>query len=66
MTGMGSDGCEGLKLLKKTTDIKIIAQNEESCVVYGMPKAVVEAGIVDKIVHLQDISKEITTMLGGF
>lgn len=66
MTGMGADGCEGLKILKKTTDIKVIAQNEESCVVYGMPKAVIEAGIADRIVSLHDIPKEITTMLGGF
>lgn len=64
MTGMGMDGCKGLEKLKKYNKAAIIAQNEESCVVYGMPKAAVVAGIVDKIVSLQDISDEILKLMG--
>ena len=52
MTGMGKDGLEGLKLIKKKGGI-VIAQNEESCVVYGMPKAAVDEGIADAVLPLE-------------
>ncbi len=58
MTGMGSDGCKGLTNLKKMGGT-IIAQNEPSCIVYGMPRAVVEAGIADEIVPLDEIAARI-------
>ncbi|NLY42481.1 MAG: chemotaxis response regulator protein-glutamate methylesterase [Clostridiaceae bacterium] len=64
MTGMGNDGCEGLKKLKEKNNAYIIAQSKESCVVYGMPKAAVSAGIVDRIVPLDEISNVITKMVG--
>lgn len=47
MTGMGSDGVEGSRILKEKGGY-LIAQNEASCVVYGMPKAVVDAGLADE------------------
>lgn len=59
MTGMGSDGCKGLKNLKNMGGT-IIAQNEPSCIVYGMPRAVVDAGIADEIVPLEEIAARIT------
>ncbi len=55
MTGMGKDGLEGLRLAKKKGGY-VIAQNEESCVVYGMPKAVVDDGIADAVVPLDEIA----------
>lgn len=58
MTGMGSDGCKGLTNLKKMGGT-IIAQNEPTCIVYGMPRAVVEAGIADEIVPLDEIAARI-------
>ncbi len=58
LTGMGADGCVGATKLKKSGSI-ILAQNEKSCVVYGMPAAVVKAEIVDKVLDLQGISEEI-------
>ena len=58
MTGMGSDGCKGLTNLKRMGGT-IIAQNEPSCIVYGMPRAVVEAGIADEIVPLDEIAARI-------
>lgn len=64
MTGMGSDGCEGLKQMHSINNAQIIAQNEASCVVYGMPKSVVQAGIANKVVHLNDIAKEIVKIVG--
>lgn len=55
MTGMGCDGCEGMKKIKQHGGYSI-AQNEETSIVYGMPKAVVEAGLADEIRPLQDIA----------
>ena len=58
MTGMGCDGCEGMKKIKETGGYSI-AQNEETCVVYGMPKAVVDAGLADEIRPLNKIAEAI-------
>lgn len=56
MTGMGKDGLKGLKMIKSKGGY-IIAQNEESCIVYGMPRAAVDEGIVDSVQSLEDISE---------
>lgn len=58
MTGMGSDGCEGMKKIKANGGY-CIAQDEPSCVVYGMPKAVVDAGLSDEIRPLTQIAEAI-------
>ena len=58
MTGMGADGCEGMKKIKATGGYSI-AQDEQSCVVYGMPKAVVDAGLADEVRHLNKIAEAI-------
>ncbi|OQX17882.1 MAG: chemotaxis response regulator protein-glutamate methylesterase [Desulfobulbaceae bacterium A2] len=58
MTGMGSDGTKGLQTLKQKGAL-IIAQNQESCVVYGMPKAPVETGLADVVAPLDRIAAEI-------
>ncbi len=58
LTGMGNDGCKGLIALKRTGG-RVFAQNEETCVIYGMPKAVVDAGIADKVLPLEEIAGEI-------
>jgi two-component system, chemotaxis family, protein-glutamate methylesterase/glutaminase len=55
LTGMGSDGAMGMKALK-AIGAKTFAQDEESCVVYGMPKAAVELGVVDKVLPLSKIA----------
>jgi two-component system chemotaxis response regulator CheB len=55
MTGMGKDGVEGLKHIRSKGGF-VIAQDEESCVVYGMPRAALEEGIVDSILSLSNIS----------
>jgi len=62
LTGMGADGAEGL-LEMKQMGAGTIAQNEKSCVVYGMPKEAVKMGAVDKIVHLDSIADEIVRMV---
>ena len=58
MTGMGADGCEGMKKIKASGGYSI-AQDEGSCVVYGMPKAVVDAGLADEIRPLNKIAEAI-------
>lgn len=58
LTGMGNDGLKGAEAVKKQGG-RVIAQDEETCTVYGMPRAVVEAGIVDKILPAHEIAKEI-------
>ncbi|MBU0698522.1 MAG: chemotaxis response regulator protein-glutamate methylesterase [Proteobacteria bacterium] len=58
MTGMGSDGLLGLKLMKRN-GATIIAQDESTCVVYGMPKGPIEIGIVDVVAPLDKIADEI-------
>jgi two-component system chemotaxis response regulator CheB len=55
MTGMGKDGVDGLKEIKSKGGY-VIAQDEESCVVYGMPQMALEAGVVDSMVSLDNIS----------
>ena len=47
---MGSDGTNGIKQLSKRKDIYVIAQNEETCTVYGMPRVIKETGLVDEVV----------------
>ena len=58
MTGMGSDGTKGLEVLSQK-GATIIAQDEASCVVFGMPKAPIEKGIADVIAPLNKIADEI-------
>jgi len=54
MTGMGKDGFEAVKELKSTGGTTI-AQDEDSCVVYGMPKAIVDGNLADIIAPLERI-----------
>ncbi len=58
LTGMGADGAEGLLQMKKA-GAKTIAQDEASCVVYGMPKEAVKLGAADRIAPLERIPQEI-------
>mgnify|MGYP000859433668 CR=1 FL=1 len=62
LTGMGFDGARGMSLIKRYGG-RTIAQNEETCVVYGMPRAVVEMGLADKIAPLDQISGLIKELL---
>jgi len=59
MTGMGDDGASGL-LLMKQNGATTLAQDEGSCVVYGMPKVAVSKGAVTKSLDIEGIAKELT------
>ncbi len=62
MTGMGADGASGLWEMKQA-GARTIAQNEKSCVVFGMPKEAIKKGGVDKIVPLGEIAREALSMV---
>ena len=62
MTGMGKDGFEAVKNLKALGGYSI-AQDEESCVVYGMPKAIVDAGLADLVLPLEKIPEVINRVV---
>lgn len=64
MTGMGADGTKGILQLEQTNKIYVIAQDEESSTVYGMPKAIADAGAVDEVVPLKKIADAITKHVG--
>jgi two-component system chemotaxis response regulator CheB len=55
LTGMGDDGTQGCKLLNERGAF-VLAQDEASCVVYGMPRAVFEAGVVDHVASLANMA----------
>jgi two-component system chemotaxis response regulator CheB len=63
LTGMGSDGREGCRLLKQS-GARIWSQDEASCVVYGMPQAVTAAGLTDLEVALSDVAARIVAEVG--
>ncbi|MYN08072.1 protein-glutamate methylesterase/protein-glutamine glutaminase [Pseudoduganella aquatica] len=64
MTGMGDDGAAGMLEMRKA-GARTVAQDEKSCVVYGMPMEAVKLGAVDKIVPLGAIDREIMAQRGG-
>lgn len=59
LTGMGSDGCEAAGELKRAGGV-VWAQDEASCVIYGMPGAVVKAGIAERVLPLSEIANELS------
>jgi two-component system chemotaxis response regulator CheB len=63
LTGMGSDGVDGLKELKQKQSCYCITQSEKSCVVYGMPRAVDEAGLSDERLDIEDIPKRMQEII---
>ena len=64
LTGMGCDGTNGSASVKAGGG-KILAQDEATCVVYGMPRSVVESGNADKVVPLQEMAAEIVKYVGA-
>lgn len=64
LTGMGSDGSKGISLIKECKKVKVVAQNEDTCVVYGMPRAAKSAGVVDAMVPLEDVAGTMLKKIG--
>ena len=64
LTGMGADGTQGIQNLKSKKKIHVIGQDQATCTVYGMPKAVAQAGLVNQVVPLDDVAQEIILNIG--
>lgn len=64
MTGMGADGTEGIRNLKASKQVHVIAQDQPTSTVYGMPKSVVNAGLSDQVIPLEQIAQEIILNVG--
>ena len=64
LTGMGADGTNGILSLNRKKPIHVIAQDAQTCVVYGMQRAIAEAGMVDEMVPLEQVAKTITKNVG--
>ena len=62
LTGMGSDGASGLLEMKKA-GARTVAQDEKSCVVFGMPKEAIKIGAADKVVSLRNVTKTALEMI---
>ncbi len=63
LTGMGADGREGARALRKSGSL-IWTQDEDSCVIYGMPMVIAEAGLSDQVLPLRDIGPALTHVAG--
>lgn len=61
---MGADGTVGIQALKQKKKIYVIAQDEATSVVYGMPKMVARAGLTDEILPVTEIADTITKKVG--
>ena len=64
LTGMGADGTAGIKALSDEKKVFIVAQDEKSATVYGMPKAIARTGLCNSIVDLSDIPGQIIKNVG--
>lgn len=64
LTGMGNDGLEGVRALKQRGG-RALAQDDDSCVVYGMPKAIVDEGLSDEVVELESMAEAIMRNLNN-
>jgi two-component system chemotaxis response regulator CheB len=64
LTGMGHDGVEGLKIIKARGGY-VVGQDEATSVVYGMPRAAASAGLVDRVVALDDVARVMCELAGS-
>ena len=62
LTGMGHDGRDGMRFIKEKGG-KTLAQDEATSTIYGMPKAVIEAGLADKVAPIEKMAAEIVNMI---
>jgi two-component system chemotaxis response regulator CheB len=61
LTGMGDDGVEGLRDVRRTGG-QVLAQDEASSVIYGMPREAYRAGVVDQVIALDDVARRLTEL----
>lgn len=67
LTGMGKDGANGMKQVKEANPAVVtLAQDQSSCIVFGMPKAAIEAGCVDEVLPLASMADKIVEIVDGW
>ncbi|QEG39981.1 chemotaxis-specific protein-glutamate methyltransferase CheB [Roseimaritima ulvae] len=64
LTGMGQDGVQGIRAIRNAGG-RTIAQDEQSCVIYGMPRAAVEQGLIDDVLPIDQIPGQLMRMLAA-
>ena len=64
MTGMGADGTEGIGKLRTSSKTYVIAQDQETSIVFGMPKSIIAAGLADQVVPLDQVAQEMILHVG--
>lgn len=64
LTGMGADGTAGIKNLNQHKKIYVYGQDEDTCIVYGMPRAIANSGLVNEVIPLQKVAEKITKNVG--
>ncbi|MDD3205318.1 MAG: chemotaxis-specific protein-glutamate methyltransferase CheB [Lachnospiraceae bacterium] len=64
LTGMGADGTKGIVHLKETKKIHVIAQEKSTCAVYGMPRSIVDSGLANQVVRIEQVAQEIILNVG--
>lgn len=64
LTGMGSDGASGMQQIRKEGGMTI-AQDEKTCIVFGMPKVAIDSGCINKIVSIDEMSSELLSLAAG-
>ena len=64
LTGMGADGTAGIKALNDKKKIFVVAQDEETSTVYGMPKAIASTGLCNSVVPLLSVADQIIKNVG--
>lgn len=63
MTGMGSDGTKGLKRMKELGEVTSVIEDESSCIVFGMPRSAIKAGLADRVVPLDKIADTLVSLV---
>ena len=64
LTGMGADGTQGITSLTKEKNVTVLAQNQETCAVFGMPRSIIATGLVSQVLPIEQISQEIIMKTG--
>jgi two-component system chemotaxis response regulator CheB len=64
MTGMGGDGSEGIGQIQRAGGLTV-AQDEQSCMIFGMPKVAIKKGFIDRVVPLEEMASYLIAAVGG-
>ena len=61
---MGSDGTKGIEKLKQKKEVYVVSQDANTSIVYGMPRAIINAGLADEVLPLDEVAQAIIKSVG--